>query len=126
MTVKSRRRAASSMRHRRIAGDGEPLVAAARLRLAPRQRDVDVADLEDLKAFADRLDAADRFEQRPQAIGGQAEHLEVDVLRRLAEQPIAHPAADDERAPAGVADGARDLERPRRQAAQTGFLAPSL
>ena len=46
-------------RHVRIAGDDEAAVAAAGLRIAPRQRDVDVADLVDLKALADRFDAAE-------------------------------------------------------------------
>ena len=41
LTVKSRRRAASSKRHGRIAGDGEALVSAPGLRLAPWQRHVD-------------------------------------------------------------------------------------
>ena len=96
-------------RHVRIAGDDEAAVAASRLRIAPRQRHVDVADLVDLKAFADRFDAAERLEQRAQTIAGEAEDLEVDVARLgQAEQPIADPAADDQRAAAGVADGGGD------------------
>ena len=58
LMVKSRRRAASS---RLIDGSpvtAKPLVAAAGLRFAARQRDVDVAGLEHLKALADRFDAA--------------------------------------------------------------------
>ena len=55
--------------------DGSPLmieapVAASRLRFAARQRHVDVADFVHLKAFADRLDAAERLEQLPQSLGG--------------------------------------------------------
>ena len=87
----------------RIAGHDEAAVAAAGLRLAARQRHVDVADLVDLKALADRLDAAERLEQRAQPIAGNAEDLDVDVLRLAAEQPVADPAADDQRAAAGVA-----------------------
>ena len=51
-------------RHVGIAGDGEALVAAARLRLAPRQRDVDRAHLVDGEALSDRLDTAESGEQR--------------------------------------------------------------
>ena len=114
LTVKSRRRAASAIDIAGIAGDVEAAVAAAGLRFAPRQRDVDVADLVDLKAFADGFDAAEGFEQRAQAIGRHAEDLEVDVFRAHAaaeHQPIAHPAADDERAAAGVANGGGDRDR---------------
>ena len=50
-------------RHRRIAGDLESAVAAAGLRLAPRQRDVDLAELVHLEALADAFDAAEAFEQ---------------------------------------------------------------
>src|SRR5882724_1879637 len=65
-------------------------MAASRLRVAPRQRDVDVADLVDLKAFADRLHAAERLEQGAHAIAGEAEDLEVfglagDRVRALLE-----------------------------------------
>ena len=91
--------------HVRIAGDVEAAVAAAGLRFAARQRHVDVADLVDLKALADGFDAAEAFEQRAHAVGRQAEHLEVDVRRASpAHQPVAHPAADDQRAAAGLAD----------------------
>ncbi len=69
LTVKSRRRAASSTDIVGIAGDVEAAMAAARLRFAARQRHVDVADLVDLKALADGFDAAERFEQRSQPLG---------------------------------------------------------
>ena len=49
--------------HCGIAGDVEAAVPASGLRLAPRQRHVDVAQFVDLKAFADRFDAAERFEE---------------------------------------------------------------
>ena len=104
MTVKSRRRAASAIVIDGIAGDVEAAVAAARLRIAAGQRHVDVADLVDLKALADRFDAAERLEQGAKPIGREAEDLDVDVLRVAAEQPIAHPAADDQRAAAGLRD----------------------
>ena len=74
-------------RHDGIAGDDEAAVSAAGLRVAARQRDVDVADLVDLEAFADRFDASEGFEHRAQAIAGDAEDFEVHVRRaRPAEQ----------------------------------------
>ena len=82
LMVKSRRRAASSTVIDGIAGHVEAAVTAPGLRLAARQRDVDVAELVDLEALADGLDAAERFEQRAEAIGGEAEDLDVDVLGR--------------------------------------------
>src|SRR5215467_762343 len=45
--------------HERIAGDVESLVPASGFRVAPRQRDVEVSQFEDLKARADRLDASE-------------------------------------------------------------------
>ena len=88
-------------RHVRIARDLEPAMSASGFRFAARQRDVDVAGLVDLKALADGFDAAQPLEQRAHAVGRQAEHLEIDVRRRLpSHQPIADPAADDERAAA--------------------------
>ena len=88
-------------RHRRIALDGEAAMAAAGLRVAARQRHVDAADLVDREALADRVDRTEPRQQVAQRIGGDAEHLQVDVLRRPAEQPIADPAADDQGAAAG-------------------------
>ena len=70
-------------RHRGIARDVEAAVSAARLRFAPRQRDVDVAGLVDLKAFADGLDAAERFEEAPQSIGRHAEDFDVDIFGNM-------------------------------------------
>ena len=110
-------------RHARVALDEEAAVAAADLRLAAGQRDVDVARLVDREALADGLDRAEPLEQGAKRRGRHAEHLEVDVLGRVAEQAVAHPPADDQRAPAFLADGARDRpgtfdggdRRPHRQ-----------
>src|SRR2546425_4564372 len=88
-------------------------MAGAGLRFAARQRDVDVAGLEHLKTFADGLDAAERLEQRFQAIRGNAEDLDVEVLRVAFHQAVAYPAADEERASARVADGKSDSVRAR-------------
>ena len=108
-------------RHVGIADDDEPLVSAPGLRVSPRQRHVDVAELEHLKALADRLDAAERLEHAPQPFARHAEHLDVDVRRLVSEQAVADPAADDERAAAGVADGAW---RSRRRARAECSRAP--
>ena len=55
-------------RQRRIAGDGESLVPAAGLRLAPRQRHVDVADLVDGEALADGVDRPERSQHALQRV----------------------------------------------------------
>ena len=44
-------------------------------------------------------------------LGIDAEDLDVDVLGRVPHDPVAHPAADHERASAGGAHGAGDRER---------------
>ena len=112
--------------HPRVAGDDEAAVAAARLRLAAGQADVDrqagVAagpDLVDREGLADGVDGAVRGEQGAQAPRLQAVDLEVVVGARDAAHAVAHPAADQERAAAGRADraaelddGARDHTRP--------------
>ncbi len=103
-------------RHVGIARDLEPAMSASGFRFAARQRNVDVAGFVDLKALADGFDAAQSLEQRAHAVGGQAEHLEIDVSRRLpTHQPVADPAADDQRAAAALAnrlgDGEGTLER---------------
>ena len=98
-------------RHRRIAGDLEPAMAAAGFRFAAGQRDVDIAPLVDLKALAHHVDAPERFEQLAQPLGVDAVHLEVEVFRSASHHPVAHPAADDQCAPAGGADGGRQRAR---------------
>ena len=83
-------------------------MAVADLRIPPREGYIDAAYLIDLKAFADLFDAPEGVEERAESISRQSEHFDVDVLRFAAEQAVAGPAADDERAAAGVADGRRD------------------
>jgi hypothetical protein len=89
-------------------------VAAAALRLAAGQRDVNRPDLVDGKALADRLDTTEGGQQPRQFALLDAEHLDVDVLRHDAEQPVADPAADDYCASAACArrfrEGARQVE----------------
>ena len=110
LTVKSRRRAASVERHDRIAGDLEAAVAAAGLRLAARQRDVDVGDLVDGEALADGVDRCRTRASTSRERGrlGRPKTSRSTSFDGVPEQSIADPAADDERAAAGVA------RRPRR------------
>ena len=54
------------------------------------------------------LDAAEAFEDSAQPLGRHVKDFEVRVRRIVSEQMVAHPAADDERASAGVADGFGD------------------
>ena len=107
--VKSRRRAASSTLIDGSPAIVEALVPASGLRFPPWQRDVDVAELEHLEALAHELDSSERFEQLAQPGRRDAEDLDVDVFRLTAEQPVADPAADDERASAFAANGFGDL-----------------
>ena len=99
----------------RVAGDLKALVPAPDLRLAAGERHVHAADLVDREALADRVDAAERLEQRAQGAGGHAVDLEVEVLRRASEERVAHPAAHDQGASALVAhppgDGFDQLDR---------------
>ena len=89
----------------------EAAMAATRFRLAAGQRHIDVAGFINLKTATDGFDAPPRFEDLPQPLGGEAVHFDVDVLRLAAHQTVAHPAADDERAAARVADLYRDRVR---------------
>ena len=107
----------------RIARDREAAMPAAGLRLAARQRHVEARDLVDGEALADGVHAAERREQLLQPRRVDAEDLEVDVLRRPSQQAVAHPAADDQRAPAGVADACA-RSRPRPSGASVTACAP--
>ncbi len=93
----------------------EAAVAAADLRLAAGQRHVDAGDLVDGERLADGIDAADGFEQAAQPVRLDAVHLEVDVRGGDPEEPVAHPAAGDERAAARVAHRARNRQGRFRQ-----------
>jgi hypothetical protein len=95
-------------RHRGIAGNGEPGVAAADLRLAPRERDVDTGDLVHGKTPPDRFHAAEGRQHGRQVVFGDTVDFEVQILGRAAPQAIADPAADDERAPAARLRRRRD------------------
>ncbi len=98
-------------RHVGIAADFERPMAAADLRFPPRQRHVDVEDLVDGEALADGVDGGEGGEQRLQARCGEPVDLEIDILPRPAEQPVAHPAPDHERPAAVLVDEARDSRR---------------
>ena len=70
LTVKSRRRADSVHRHRRIALDDESLVPAAALRFAPWQRHVNRAQLVDREALTHGIDPAETAEERGRSSWG--------------------------------------------------------
>src|SRR5262245_11611337 len=72
-------------------------MASSGFRIPPRQRHVDAGDFVHLEACADRLDAAERFQQRSQIVRRDAEHFDVDVAGSQTEQSIAYPAANEER-----------------------------
>jgi hypothetical protein len=98
----------------RVAVDDEALVAASDLGLASRQRHVEALHLEHGEALAHRVDGAEAGQQRLDVVWRQAEHLEVEVLGGLAQQPVADEAADDERPAAArvhiVGNGAGEIE----------------
>ena len=100
-------------------------MAASGLRIAAWERDVNSAELVDLKALADRFDPAESFEECLQGIRLDPVDLEVDVRRLAAHEPITHPAADDERAAAGVTDSGGDggNDRVHRSAEAFALLA---
>src|SRR5262245_50250693 len=89
----------------RVAHDVEAAMASAGLRLTARQRHVEIAELVNLKAFADRLYPAKCFEDLAQARGVNSVDLQVDILGVAAEEAIADPASNNQRPSAGVANG---------------------
>ena len=98
--------------HRGVREDVEPAVARAALRLAPRQRDVDVEvlDLEHAEGRAARVEGVRRAERPAQRLRRDAEDLEVHVLHaRLAQEEVAHAAPDHQRPPARGLHAPRDV-----------------
>ena len=94
-----------------VADDLESLVAAPGFRFAAGQRDVQAGDLVDREALADGVDRSEAGKQVLEAQRVQSVDLEVEILGDAAEQPIADPAADDQRLPAGCVHGASDRAR---------------
>ena len=110
-----------------IAIDRKPFVALSGLRLAPRQRDVDVADLVDREALANRIHPAEAFQHGAQPVRRQPEDLEIQILRRLPQQVVADPAADHQRPAAGGLYFGSDRQREvRRRRRHRGLLAARL
>ena len=103
----------------------ERAVSEPELRLAARQGDVDVValQLQDAERRADEVERERRGKRRLQLLGAQPVDLEVKVLRRAAEKPVAHAAADQQRAPARVPDKPRDVKNGRVPHAFAGPLA---
>ena len=109
LIVKSRRRAASS-----TVMSGSPSTAKPRW---PRpvfesRRGSETSmppTLKTVKLSPTVLTGPNRASSVAERIRGDAEHLDVGVLRRQPEQPIPYPAADDEGAAAGRGGGAGDV-----------------
>ena len=57
------------------------------------------------------LTRTERRQKVAELLCADAEHFNIDVLARLSHESIANPAANDERAPAGVAHRRRDVGR---------------
>ena len=97
---------------RRVRLHVEAPVARAALAVAARQRkvDVDAADPQHAEGASDGMHAAEAGQQRLEPFHLETEHFDVDVLRAHAEEMVAHPAAHDEGASAGIAHGLRDLD----------------
>ncbi len=110
MIVKSRRRAASAIGQEGIANGGDPPMARRDLGIAARQGDVHgpdhpqkPADLEHAEGRAYLVHRAEGGRDGPQAKGGEAMHLHVEVLDRQPEKAVPHRAADDVGPAAGLA-----------------------
>ena len=83
-------------------------MAGGGFRFAAREAEVVVdageAELEHAEAFADGIGGAEAAEGGGELAGGDAEDLDVEVLRRTTGEPVAHAAADEQR-PADRAHG---------------------
>ena len=98
---------------RRVVLHLERAVSEAKLRLAARNRhvDVEVRELEDSEARADEVEREAFRENRPQPVGRDAEALDVDVLRLAAHERVAN-ASSDEKGPSALRlHHARDFPR---------------
>ena len=69
-----------------------------------------LSELVDLEALADAVDPPEPLENRAEPRSRNPEDLEVEILRGMAEQVVANPAAHDERAAALVPDRPRDRD----------------
>ena len=119
--VKSRRRDASSSE-----SDGSPTTTMPRCpgpALESRRGSetstapagsFEAAQLEHGEGLAHGVHGAEGGEHVADRVRGQAEHLEVEVLRRPPEQRVAHRAADDERPPAARGQGVDHAPQRRR------------
>ena len=115
LTVRSRRRAASAKSSVGSGATSKPRWPGPRLlsRRGSEEVDVDAADPQYAERAPDRMYAAEAGQQRLEPFHVETEHLDVDVLRAYAEEMVAHPAAHDEGAAAGIAHGLRDLDAAR-------------
>jgi len=66
--------------------------------------------LVDGEALADRVHFAEALQLCFQRLGWEAVHFQIEIFPRQAEQPIAHTAADKERASSRVSNGAAERQ----------------
>src|SRR5205085_11451119 len=87
------------------------LVPGPDLAVLPRNAHVDVLvvdpQLVHPEAPADLVHAAAPLQDRFQRRRVETVDLEIEVLRRIAEQQVAHPTADEPGPAAGIAEGLR-------------------
>ena len=109
LIVKSRRRAASSIESVGSPTTSNPLWPRPTFDSRRGSETSRSATLKTVKLSPTVLTEPNARQQRLERRRLEAVDLEVDVLGFVPEQPIADPAADDERTSAFRADGARDL-----------------
>ncbi len=95
--------------HCRVGRGQEASVARADFALAARQREVELlaggrAQLQHTEGAPDRVDPAERRQRHGQPLDIQVIDLDIEILRRVAQQDVAHRTADEQRQPAGGLD----------------------
>src|ERR1044071_6927129 len=97
--------------HRGVAFDDERAMAAPRLALAARQRDIKVtAHFIHREGFANRVNAPELFQRRAKPRSLYAVNFYVPILRLSAHHTVTHAAADQQRAATFGAHGLREFE----------------
>jgi hypothetical protein len=86
-------------------------VTSSGLGFAARKGHIETSDFIDRKALSNSFDGPERRQQGRQAVLCDAEHLDVNVLRRLTSQLVTYPPSYDERSASGALDDAGDLQR---------------
>ena len=115
LIVRSRRRDAVAKSRPGSQRTSKPLCPRADFESQARQREVDgqPLHLQHAEGAADRDHVAEAREQALELGELEPVDLHVEIGRLDAAQPVAHVAADQQRASARSGDGARDLENSR-------------